>query len=59
MTVPTATLRAEYHPTNPPKLIGFHVIVDSKPVAVIPIDEMVRAAYLSGLAANLQGHPDD
>jgi hypothetical protein len=39
---PTAKLRAEYTCGNPPKLLGFHVIVDGKTIAVIPADEVER-----------------
>jgi len=40
--IPNAKLRAEYTCGNPPKLLGFHVIVDGKTIAVIPADEVEK-----------------
>jgi hypothetical protein len=50
--IPTAKLRAEYHMTNPPKLIGFHVIVDGKTVALLTPDE-VASVMTDFIADNL------
>lgn len=43
MTIKEAQLEAIYHRTNPPKLIGFHVVVDDVTVAVITTDKIISA----------------
>jgi hypothetical protein len=63
--IPTAELRAEYHPSNPPRLVGFHVIVDGKTVAVLPADQAfksVQSLKIDRLKAELflaQAHVGD
>jgi predicted NAD/FAD-dependent oxidoreductase len=52
--LPTATLRAEYHVTNPRKLIGFRIIVDGKTVAIVSCDEMIKVVLESGLATEFE-----
>lgn len=41
--IPIGTLRLEQFQTNPPKPVCFHVIVDGKTVAIIPIEEVEKA----------------
>ncbi len=42
--IPQATLAIESHPMNPPKPLGVGVLVDGKLIAVMPLDELRRAA---------------
>jgi len=44
MTIPIATLRAEYHQTPTPKLLCFHVIVNGKAVAILTPEEVKTAS---------------
>lgn len=50
MSIPIATLRAEYHQTPTPKLLCFHVIVNGRAIAVLKPEEVKTAlARLDGV----------
>lgn len=43
VTIPTATLEVEARMTNPPKPIGFHVLVGGHSVAILDYQDVKRA----------------
>ena len=45
--VPTAELAAEFSTDSPPKVLGYHVVVNSQAVALVTLDELT----LAGLSA--------
>ncbi len=43
--IPQAELRVEFHLTNPPRPICAHVMIDGETIAVISIEELIKAVH--------------
>ncbi len=43
--IPTAELAAEFSTDSPPRVLGYHVVVDGMVVALITLDELALAGF--------------
>ena len=43
--LPTAELVADFSTDDPPRLLGYHVVVENRPVALLTLDELSLAGF--------------